>query len=280
MLFFLSGLVDATHSGSAPCQITAGVQTIGAYWHGGAGYFDGYIDQLQILFNRAKTASEILDDATLVVRYSMDCLSFPGLDSGPNGISGVANGLTTGEAGGRVGQAYLFNNTGAYFQATGFVLLGQSYRSYSFALWIRPILSVTTGGTILHVSQNNFGTGWCLPFLGLNSLGQIIAMGWNGSGVQITGPVLVVDRWIHIVETYSQTNGLRLYINGVLYGQSGSYVYASSGTPVTITLGQSLSGTTCAHGTIVIGNFRGQMDEFYSYSRELTQVDVTLLANP
>ena len=99
------------------------------------GYFHGYIDQLAILFKRAKSASEILTDATLVAYYTMDCLSFPSLVSGPNQIQGAAIGLIS--SGGRVGQSYIFTSNSTYSQVTGLVLLGQSYRPYSFAMWTR-----------------------------------------------------------------------------------------------------------------------------------------------
>lgn len=273
-------LIDATNPSAPPCLITAGIQTIGSYPSYTSGYFHGYIDQLEILFGRAKTAAEILDDATLVGRYSMDCLSYSSWDSGPNQIHGITVGLSSGD-GGRVGQSYLFNTSLSYFQVSDLILLGQSYSPYSFAMWLRPIISVTNGGTILHVSQQTDGTGWCVQCLGLDASGQIIANGYSSTGVvSITGPVLVVGYWIHIVETYSQTNGLRLYVNGVLYGQSSSYSYASSGTSMTVTLGQPLNGGYCARGGILSGLYEGQIDEFSIYSRELSQADITTLANP
>ncbi|CAF3740234.1 unnamed protein product [Rotaria socialis] len=271
---------DATNPNALPCLITAGVQTIGAYPGCGAGFFDGYIDQLEILFSVAKTATEILNDATLVGYYSMDCLSYSSLDSGPNQINGIAVGLSSGD-GGRVGQSYLFNTNSSYFQVTGLVFLGQSYKSFSFALWLRPITSVTSGGTILHVSQTTTGTGWCVQFIGLSSLGQIVVNGYSSSGaVSVIGPVLTVGQWVHIVETYSQLHGVRLYVNGILYSQSSGFVYSSSGVPMTVTLGQCLSGTGCDHTGIQTGYYQGQIDEFYIYSRELAQADVTTLANP
>ncbi|CAF3958888.1 unnamed protein product [Adineta steineri] len=258
---YINGVVDGTNTLAPPCLITSGTQTIGSYPAGGGGFFNGYIDQLEILFNRAKTSAEILDDATLVGYYSMDCLSYPASDSGPNQITGVAVGLTSGD-GGRVGQSYLFNTTSSYFQITGLVLLGQSYSPFSFAI-------------------NANGTGWCIAFIGLSSQGEILALGYNGnSTVQVTGPVLVVGQWVHIVETYSQLNGIRLYINGILYGQSDAFVYAAFGAPMVVTLGQPLKGAGCYHGGIQSGNYRGEIDEFYIYSRELSQMDITTLANP
>jgi hypothetical protein len=232
---------------------------------------------LSILFGTAKTATQILNDATLVAYYSFDCSSYPAWDSGPNGITGTAVALVSGE-GGRVGQSYLFNSNSAYFQATGLVLLGQSYSPYSFAMWVNP--SVTNGGTILHVSSSTDGTGWCVPFIGLSSSGQLVVNSWNGGVIQVNGPVLTVGHWVHIAQTYSQADGIILYINGILYAQSSSFVYAAYGAPMTVTLGQSLSGNLCAHSGVVPGYYQGEIDEFYIYSRELSQADVTTLANP
>ena len=245
------------------------------------GYFDGYIDQLVILFNRAKSADEILVDATLVAYYSMDCLSYSSFDSGPNQIHGMTNGLSNTD-GGRIGQSYLFNTNSSYFQATGFVLLGQSYRPFSFALWIRPIISITNGGTILHVSQYINGTGWCAQFIGLSSLGEIVIRVPSVSGtVEIIGPILKINQWVHIVLTYSRIHGLSLYVNGLLYKQStNGFINAQSRVPMTVTLGQPLQGSFCEYGSIQTGFYRGEIDEFYIYSRELSQADVTILANP
>ena len=272
--------LDGTHQNASPCLITAGPQTIGCYFNFVHGFFDGYIDQLVILFDTAKTAAEILDDATLVVYYTMDCLSYYSLDSGPNQINGLAVGLSSGE-GGRVGQSYLFSTNSSYLQVSDLVLLGQSYNPFSFAMWLRPITSVVNGGTILHLSQYTDGTGLCVQLIGLNSLGQILVHGYNGSDVvPVTGPILIVDEWVHIVETYSASNGVRLYVNGMLFGQSSPFIYRSIGVPMTVTLGQPLNGGNCPKLGIISGSYQGEIDEFYIYSRELSQVDVTALANP
>lgn len=255
------------------------MQTIGGPGFVPIYYFDGYIDQLTILFNRAKSAEEILADATLVAHYSMDCLAYSALDSGPNRIDGTSVGLTAGQ-GGRVGQSLLFNSNSSYFQVTGLVLLGQSYRPFSFALWLRPIAQ---GGTILHVSELTNGTGWCSQFMGLSSSGQIIVRvpGMTGN-IEIIGPVVTMDEWMHIVMTYSRANGLTLFINGRIYGQSEPFIYGtnSSSVPMVVTLGQSLDGNSCNLGSIQSGFYRGEIDEFYIYSRKLSYTDITALANP
>ena len=208
----------------------------------------------------------------------MDCLSYWSIDSGPNQINGQAVGLSSGD-GGRVGQSYLFNSTSAYFQVTSLLLLGYSYRPFSFAMWLRPLGPVTNGGTVLHVSSATDGSGWCLQLIGLNSLGQIIAAGYDGSTMpQVTGPVLTTGFWVHTAYTYSQTNGVRLYINGVLSGQTGAFVHAKPNASLALTLGQPINGGLCDRGTIQSGNYRGQIDEFYVFSREVSQSDITALA--
>ena len=63
------------------------MQTIDAYENLTGGLFHGCIDHLTILFNKAKSAAEILADATLVVYYSMDRLTYLSIDSGPNQIN-------------------------------------------------------------------------------------------------------------------------------------------------------------------------------------------------
>ena len=273
--------IDGIHTSATPCEIISGNQSIGAATYpagGSARYFDGYIDQLMISLNKSKSHDQILDDATLVAHYSMDCLSYSSIDSGPNQIDGTAVGLSSD--GGRVSQSYLFNSAASYFQVEGLILLGQSYRAFSFALWLRPIISVTNGGTILHASETTNGVGWCYQYLGLSSTGQIIVYIPGAKGaVQLTGPVLIVDEWVHIAVTHSRKNGLCLYVNGLLYEQSDPFIYQSSGQPMVVTLGQSLSGSACGRGSIQSGYYRGLIDEFYIYSRELSKKDVMMLSN-
>ena len=206
----------------------------------------------------------------------MDCLSYTSLDSGPNQIHGITNDLSSGD-GGRIGQSYLFNSSLSYFQASGFLLLGQPYSPYSFAMWLRPL--VTTSGTIMQVSSQADGLGWCIPFLGLSSSGEIIAISWTGSSAPtIVGPVLVSGQWVHIALTYKPSNSMRLYINGYLYGQTSAFVYSPDLTPMTVTLGNHLNGTACANNGIERDQYYGQIDEFYLFSRELSLDDVASLA--
>lgn len=88
---YLNGVLECTHNSSSPFQATSGAITIGAINNTGttpASFWTGYIDQMAYV-SRAKTATEILADATLVAYYSFDDLSYS--DSGPNKINGVSH---------------------------------------------------------------------------------------------------------------------------------------------------------------------------------------------
>jgi hypothetical protein len=124
--------------------------------------------------------------------------------------------------------------------------------------------------------------GWCLPILGLSSIYQVIGQNWKSySTVAVTGPIIPLATWIHVVTSYSATNGIRLWVNGTLIGSTGPFAYAPSGTYNTITLGSSLAGlTACAFGSVVKGQFYGMMDELRVYARELNATEVYALANP
>lgn len=123
--------------------------------------------------NRAKTACELLNDATLVAHYTFDNTI---ADSGPNSLTSYTT--VQGNSGvsyitGRVNQGLQLSTTNAFFQSTSHYALGVANQPFSFALWINPTV---IGGTLIHVSSGESGSGnWCLPFLGFSINGSIVA---------------------------------------------------------------------------------------------------------
>lgn len=113
--------------------------------------------------------------------------------------------------------------------------------------------------------------------------GNIVTQVYNSGGsITLTGPVLSTTTWSHVVQTYSPTNGQRLYINGILSASSVlSTIYTASETPTYLTFGNMLLGVSfCVTPTPVVAVFQGALDELRVYSRELTSTDVCLLAQP
>ncbi|CAF1407239.1 unnamed protein product [Didymodactylos carnosus] len=239
-----------------------------------------------LLTLRSKNATEILIDATLVVYYKFDVATGIYDDSGPLYINGTGTDVSSVSSG-RINEALLFGSSTlpSYYQFQGLTALGTANQAFSISLWINP--SFINGSVILHVNGGYDTTGiglpgWCIPFIGISSSGHVVVQSWIGSIVSVLGPVLLTNSWIHIVETWSATNGLRLYVNGTLNGSTAASTYSASGHPDTITLGNSVNATniSCTAGLLVMSQFFGLIDEFQLYSRELNTTDVYSLANP
>ena len=222
------------------------------------------------------SAAEVLRDATLTVEYTFDNTL---IDNGPLGINGTGVGHSFSSTA-RINQSLASFNNQSYVQATGLVLLGTSSRSYSLSIWIYP--TVINRGSIIHVSENISGLGWCIPMLGFSNTSVIITQSWSFGPVTVVGPTARANVWTYLAVTYSASIGLRLWINGTQYGSaSAPFQYAAASSRVTATLGSSLNGTgLCSSGGINMGQFYGYLDQFSLHSRELSASDVFALANP
>ncbi|CAF4162549.1 unnamed protein product [Adineta steineri] len=143
------------------------------------------------------------------------------------------------------------------------------------SLWVQR--TSIGGGTLVHYSSQADGTGWCIAPMGFSSAGNIVATVYKPDN-HVTGPVLSVNTWTHIATTYSQKNGLTLYVNGASVGSTGAQPNDASGAVVILTLGNSLSGSSgCGFQSITPGTFSGYLDEFRVYSRELSATEVFAL---
>ena len=96
-ILYVNGIQDGIKSNAPSYQGTNGSILIGStFVFGNTNYFNGYIDNVRVT-TQAKSSSEILYDASLIVYYSFDWPS-PTTDNGPNGINGTLSGsvVTTG----------------------------------------------------------------------------------------------------------------------------------------------------------------------------------------
>jgi hypothetical protein len=221
----------------------------------------------------------MFEAATLAAQFKFDNPS-PYTDSGPNTVSTNYSNISI--ISGYRNQAISFSGIStSYFQTWGFTSLGISNQAFSITLWIQPqILS----GTLVHLSTSSLGTGsTCFPLLGFASNGAIVAQVLTSSApvVTVTDPILPVSSsWFLIVQTWSSTNGLKLYVNNTLVKSvTASSFLASETTPNYLTLGNCFNGCGgCSRGLVSIpGPFRGAIDDFRIYNRELTFTDVCTL---
>ena len=121
-------------------------------------FFDGCIDSISYIA-RVKTATEILNDATLVANLKFDGNLL--LDSGPLKINGTGSNFSYTSSG-RVNEALSLTGTSSYVQITGLRRIGTNNWPYTVAIWINP--TNTSGGTIMHLSDRTDGasSGWCI----------------------------------------------------------------------------------------------------------------------
>jgi hypothetical protein len=136
-------------------------------------------------------------------------------------------------------------------------------------------------GIVVHASSFASGNGWCLPFLGFSLNGSLIAQIYNGSiPLWIGDPTMSVSKsvWSHVVQTWSSKNGLRLYINSVLVASHLYPTYVGSYVPDFVTLGNGINTTSmCETAQITYSPYKGDIDDFRVYSRELSAADVCTL---
>ncbi|CAF2620043.1 unnamed protein product [Rotaria sp. Silwood2] len=132
-------------------------------------------------------------------------------------------------------------------------------------------------GTLVHVSNASDGTGWCTPFMGLTANLSLVAQVFNGTIQSLLGPSISLNTWYHVVQTWSPTNGLRLYVNRQMRNLPLATTFTASNESITyVTLGNGLpSSEICPQGILNSTiPFTGAIDDFRVYSRELTSVDI------
>jgi hypothetical protein len=270
---YLQGVLDNSRTASGHYQGQNGSIVIGSS-HLSSSSLNGFIDNVK-LATRAKSVKEISDAASLVTYYSFDGSSL-GQDMGPNQMNGTSSNAAA--VTGRVGQALAFTGAAAsYLQSYGYFQLGQSNRAFSFALWIYPY-SVNGGVLIQKSVLSNASGGWCYSLMGLNGAGQIVSIIYTSNIPIVVGPIITVRTWTHIGYTYNTTNGIRLYVNGVLFGSTGPVSWSSSGTIDWLSFGSFVFGY-CGPNILPSTPYQGAIDELYVYRRELTADEISSLAN-
>ncbi|CAF1020916.1 unnamed protein product [Rotaria sordida] len=278
---YLNGKLDVSRTAGGPFKANTDSVTIGNIpgldSFAGPNYFQGMIDRLAIT-SRVKSECEILEEATLSTYFTFNSgISFN--DSGPNSLSAIGSSVSFVSTGHSLEAISFSGSTSSYFQISGVTSLGITNRPFSISLWIRPR---SLSGTIVHVSANSSGLGWCYPFLGFATNGSIVAQMYNSNVKSVIGPsISVTSDWTHIVETWSSTNGLRLYVNNILVASTTAMAtsYIASSVQNYVTLANSLSGTgICGAGLLgSMSPYNGDIDEFRIYSRELTAADICTL---
>ena len=191
---------------------------------------------------------------------------------------------------GHIGQALYFPYNTSYFQAACFPNLEYGNPPFTFSLWINPD-TLTGGGTLIHVSNLPNGNGSnCYDFLTFTPSGGLVVQWLQTAFIanSTLGPVIPANTWTHVAIVFSSAYGMRIHINGQLSTVSqginlGTYGFAN---PLFITLGSSsplgtFASYNCRNGSIPVipGPFKGAIDDFRIYNRELDIEEICVLAN-
>jgi hypothetical protein len=250
--------------------------------------FSRRIDHLTISAGSVRSACEIYNDATLVAYYPFKTTGTFN-DYSVNLFNGMAYGTTTLSEGPPSGQALYFSSNGSYFQAECFTTMQIGTFPFSISLWINPA-NITAGGSVVHISSIQNGSGNCYDLLAFTSTGALVVQLMQTAAMVdgVQGPVIPTNTWTHVAVVYGATNGLRIYINGQLTTFSmtaieGVNVIAS---PQYMTLGNNSPVTqsasvSCKNGTVPLnpGPFNGAIGEFRLYNRELNTEEICVLAS-
>ena len=171
---------------------------------------------------------------------------------------------------GRWGSAVAYNGSGLqYSEADNTITsLGTINRPYSVSTWVK-ITPGETDGNIVNVSSDSNGLGWCIPFIALTNE-KFSAISFDGNNAvyatQIDTPSL--DTWHHVVTTWTETNGLRLYVDGILQTTTPPSNFAAANVPVYVSLAR---GSSCIGDA---GPFVGSIDETKIYNKELSLAQI------
>src|SRR3989338_221704 len=157
-----------------------------------------------------------LDEGSGTTAYDATNYKRNSLTNGPIWTAGVS------------GNALKFDGTDDYTRASGFSELGTSNQPYSFEGWFKAEQG-ESNGNIIHMSSVDTGGSWCLPPDALVN-GNVRALSLNTGFVSAVGTTTVeANKWYHFVNTWDATNGLRIYVNGVLEGTASQPAYTASG---------------------------------------------------
>jgi len=182
------------------------------------------------------------------------------------------------------GEVVLGGAADSFARSYGHAELAEGERPFSIELWIKP---GAHAGTLVHASVGpSGGSGWCLPLLGFNGAGRLVAQVLQAPSpdrfaAAVSPAPLPRDGWTHVAMTWAPRASLRLYSGGVLRADTAAprHLGAGRGALVYLTWGASnLEGGDCWSGEVRPGGFRGSLRGMTVHRRALTAEEVAARA--
>lgn len=195
------------------------------------------------------------------------------IDSSGNGNNGTNNGATlTTDRFGISNRAYSFNGTSNWiYVANSTSLNTQNFNGITLSGWAKTA-SISTGNppqAMVNFTQgNNLNINYVFDY---SSIGGLELTNWNlvSAAVNIPSPTNIsVNTWYFIAVTSDfTTNTSKLYINGLLWGQSGN-ILVKPVSPV-LSFGR--------HGPTGVWWLNGALDDIGAWNRALSSQEISAL---
>ncbi len=226
-----------------------------------------------------KGAQPLATQRALVAKFDFDAeVGTDATDrSGHAHRASLVHGAT--RVAGHKGKAITFEN-GAHVRADGFEEYGLPDAPFTLSMWVNPRANANV---LVHTSMPiEGGGGWCQSLLGFDSGGHLVAQTPFASDphafLTATGPVLARHQWSHVAVQWSDSEGLRLFVNGRLAAEAESKSSRerhrdAPASPMYLFLGSD-HGTQCWTSTIEHGSFDGMLDDVHVYSYALTRAEI------
>lgn len=233
--------------------------------------YHGLIDEIG-LYRRALSSAEVQSIATADIagKYKSQSTVPSGIaawysgDANTTDLAAGNNGTLNGGAGyaaGKVGRAFSFNGTTAYFQAPS-TPANDPTTAATLEAWVYFNRLPSVAGHSMTVIRKSGISGTDLLDIGA-STNDHLYFNFRGDYAYSLAPVQT-GVWYHVVGTAAASGGIRMYLNGQFQTVAGSFSPRdASGVPLQI-------GGTSA----LPDRFEGLIDEPAIYSRALTADEV------
>jgi hypothetical protein len=164
--------------------------------------------------------------------------------------------------------AYTFNGN-QFIETTSPV---SNPQTFSISLWFNTTTS--TGGRLAGISQYQDGTGSYDRHIYMNNAGELyFGVYAGGANTVNTSGAYNDGNWHHVVGTLSVTNGVKLYVDGVLQASNAAYTSAEPQANAYWSIGgTNLGGWPSAPSS---NYFSGKIDDVAIYSTELSAATIS-----
>jgi len=275
-------------------------------WTQAHGFTNGLIDDVRI-YNRALSATEVYNlyksgsqvvNKIQPVRLNQGLVGYWSFDgntmynnvadlsgNGNHGLLQPTNATSSMKTVGKIGQGLRFDGSTSYVDSRNNPSV-QITGALTMASWVNikafPTNTVATWKTILS-KGNIFGNPDVVGYgLGLYSSGgvQYLSASFGSNGLtsmsvavaQSASGINQVNQWYYVVATWdgtTNTNGMKVFVNGVLNGQGTASVTNLTDKGYNLALGKNAAGASYF--------FNGLIDDVRIYNRALNPSEIKAL---